>query len=217
MPDLNFQVVDAGPLPYAASPHLALRLRIDDAEQPPAPISSVALRCQVRIEPARRRYTPGEQARLVDLFGTPERWGQTLRGMLWTHVNLVVPGFTGGTVVELPLPCSFDFTLAATRYFDALESGDIPLCLLFSGTVYYATDDDGFQVAPISWEKEASYRLGAERWRALMDAYYPNSAWLCVRKDIFDRLVQFRSQRGLPTWEQVLEQLLTQCEEATTP
>lgn len=216
MPDLNFQVVDAGPLPYAASPHLALKLRLDDAEQPPLPISSVALRCQVRIEPARRRYTPEEQARLVDLFGTPERWGQTLRGMLWTHANLIVPGFTGSTVVDLPLPCSFDFTLAATRYFDALESGDIPLCLLFSGTVYYASEDDGFQVAPISWEKEASYRLTAETWRALMDAYYPNSAWLCVRKDVFDRLVQFRSERGLPTWEQVLEHLLTQSEEATT-
>ena len=216
MPDLNFQVIDAGPLPYAASPHLALKLRIDDDEQPPLPISSVALRCQIRIEPARRRYTPEEQARLVDLFGTPERWGQTLRGMLWTHANLIVPGFTGSTVVDLPLPCSFDFTLAATRYFDALESGDVPLCLLFSGTVYYARDDDGLQVAPISWEKEAAYRLAAETWRALMDAYYPNSAWLCVRKDVFDRLVQFRSERGLPTWEQVLEHVLTQSEEATT-
>lgn len=217
MPDLNFQVDDAAPLPYAAAPHLALKLRIKDNEHPPAAISAVALRCQIRIEPARRRYTPGEQEKLLDLFGTPDRWGQTLRGMLWTHINLIVPAFQGGTSTDLPVPCSFDLSLAATKYFDALESGEAPLCILFSGTVYYAGDGNNLQVAPISWEKEANYRLPAQTWRALMDMYYPNSAWLCLRKDLVDRLARYKSQHGLPTWEQALERLLAVGEEVPTP
>ena len=114
------------------------------------------LRCQVRIEPARRRYTPAEKERLLDLFGTPERWGQTLRPMLWTHVSAVVPPFEGEAVVDLPVPCSFDFSLAATKYFAALDGGEIPLCFLFSGTIFYEAADGGLQVAQIPWEKEAT-------------------------------------------------------------
>ena len=62
--------------------------------------------------------------------------------MLWENVSTVVPGFTGETIVELPVPCSFDMTIAATRYFDALESGDVALSFLFSGTVFHE-DQEG--------------------------------------------------------------------------
>ena len=99
------------------------------------------MRCQIRIEPARRRYTDAEQERLLDLFGTPERWGQTLRPMLWTHAVAVVPPFIGTAVADLPVPCSYDFSLAATKYFGGLEGGEIPLCFLFSGTIFYEAED----------------------------------------------------------------------------
>src|SRR6478672_978467 len=149
MPDLNFQVEGAEPERFAAAPLLLFKLRVSEAlaaGASPTPIHAVALRCQVRIEPARRRYDAPEQERLSDLFGTPERWGQTLRTMLWTHVSAVVPPFTGSGIVDLPVPCSFDFSLAATKYFDALEEGDMPLCFLFSGTIFYRTADDALQV-----------------------------------------------------------------------
>jgi hypothetical protein len=209
VPDLNFTVDRAEPLPYAASPHLVFTLKISeaDADGEPTSIPAIALRCQIRIEPTRRRYEPPEQERLLDLFGEPERWGQTLRSMLWTHTSLVVPQFAGSTVVDLPVPCTFDFNVAATKYFDALEDGEVPLCLLFSGTIFY--NDEGYlQVSPISWEKEANYRLPVRVWKAMMDLYYPNSAWLCLGRDAFDRLYQYKRDRGLPTWEQALETLL---------
>ena len=41
-----------------------------------------------------------------------------------------------------------------------------------------------------------------------MDHYYPNTAWLCLRRDVFDRLYRYKMQRGIPTWEQALECLL---------
>jgi hypothetical protein len=207
MPDLDFQVEGAEPERFAAAPLLRFRLRV--AEKTATPVHTIVLRCQVRIEPGRRRYTTQEKERLLDLFGTPERWGQTVRPMLWTHAVVSVPSFTGSTEVDLPVPCSFDFSLAATKYFGALEEGDIPLCFLFSGTVFHEAEGRGLQVAQVPWDREASFRLPAATWRGLMDAYYPNSAWLCLRRDVFDRLFEYKSRRGLPTWEQAVEELLS--------
>ena len=207
MPDLNFQVEGAEPQRQAAAPTLLFALRVSEAGEPPTPIHSVALRCQVRIEPARRTYTPLERERLRDLFGTPDRWGQTLRPMLWTHVSATLPPFEGAAAVGLPVPRTYDLSLAATKYFDALEGGDLPLCFLFSGTIFFEAGDGGLQVAQISWEKEATFRLPAATWRELMDLYYPNTAWLCLRKDVFDRLDRYRRDNGLPTWERALERL----------
>jgi len=216
MPDLSFQVEGAQAVPFAASPLLAFRLRVATATAD-GPIHTVALRCQVRIEVARRRYGAGEQAKLLDLFGEPERWGQTLRPMLWTHTGVVVPGFIGSTVVDLPVPCTYDFNVAAAKYFHGLEGGEVPLCLLFSGTIFYAGDDGALQIAQIPWEKEATFRLPVRVWQEMMDHYYPNSAWLCLRKDVFDRLYQYKSRRGLPTWEQALESLLPPTAGEVTP
>jgi hypothetical protein len=211
MPDLQFQVEGVEPERVAVAPLLRFKLRISErlaAGAPPTPIHAATLSCQLRIEPARRRYSPRQQERLLDLFGTPERWGQTLRPLLWTHASVVVRPFAGTTVVDLSVPCSYDFSLAATKYFDALEDGEIPLCFLFSGTVFYEAGERGLQVAQVPWDREAYYRLPAATWKMLMELYYPNSAWLCVRKDIFDRLAQFKSRQGLATWEQALEGLL---------
>ncbi|MCA1593383.1 MAG: DUF6084 family protein [Acidobacteria bacterium] len=207
MPDLNFQVEGAEAVTYAASPLVSFKLRVTNADAN-EPIHTVALRCQIQIEATRRRYNEREQEQLLDLFGEPERWGQTLRTMLWTHASVVMTPFQGNTLVELPVPCTFDFNIAATKYFAGLEDGEVPLLLLFSGTVFYEAADGALQVSQISWEREAKFRLPVRVWQEMMDHYYPNSAWLSLRRDVFDRLARYKMRRGLPTWEQVLESLL---------
>ena len=152
-----------------------------------------------------------------DLFGDPNRWSQTLRTMLWTHAVVVVPSFAQQTVVDLPVPCSFDFNVAATKYFHALENGDLPLIFLFSGTVFYEDETASLQAVPISWEKEATFKLPVHAWRELIESYYPNSAWLTLRKDVFDRLYQYKVRCGIPTWEQTLERLLDAMEVTAQP
>jgi hypothetical protein len=211
VPDLSFRVERAEAVAFAADPQLAFHLRIDNTPAAQA-IHSVVLRCQIRIDPVRRQYQPPEQEKLRDLFGEPARWGQTLRSMLWMHCNVMVPAFAGSTVVALPVPCTFDFNVAATKYFAALEDGEVPLTLLFSGTVFHEADDGLLQVAQIPWEKETRFRLPVRVWREMMDHYYPNAAWLCLRRDVFDRLHEFKQSRGIPTWEQTLEQLLAAAE-----
>jgi hypothetical protein len=207
VPDLNFQVEGAKAEPFAASPLLVFKLRIANSIAG-EPIHSIALRCQIQIEVTRRQYTPQDQERLRDLFGEPERWGQTLRNMLWTHANVVVTPFTGSTVVDLQVPCTFDFNVAAAKYFHGLGDGEVPLNLMFSGTIFYANDEGNLQVTQIPWDRESHFRLPVRVWREMMDIYYPNSAWLCLRRDVFDRLYQYKVRRGIPTWEQALEKLL---------
>jgi Family of unknown function (DUF6084) len=212
MPDLNFKVEGAQAVPYGASPLLAFNLRVTNAGPEPA-IHTVVLRAQIQIDVTRRHYTPEEQAKLQDLFGEPDRWAKTLRSLLWTHANVVVPGFAKETVLEMQVPCTFDFNVAATKYFHGLSDGDLPLNFLFSGTVFYADDNEHLQVAPISWEKEAKFRLPLKTWKDLIDQYYPNSAWLYLRRDVFDRLYQYKVRHGIPTWEQVIERVLAATEE----
>jgi hypothetical protein len=108
----------------------------------------------------------------------------------------------------LRVPCSFDFNLAATKYFHGLSDGDIPLIFLFSGSCFYEGAAGGLEVAPIPWSKEARFQLPVNVWRETMATHYPNSAWLQIRQDVFDRLHQYKMQAGMATWEEVLESLL---------
>ena len=212
MPDLDFQVDSAAVVPFAATPMLGFRVRVTNAPAGEA-IFSVALRCQIQIEVTRRRYSEQDQKRLLDLFGEPERWGQTLRSMLWTNAGATVSSFTGSTTVEVQVPCTFDFNVAATKYFHGIEKGEVPLCFLFSGTVFYDAGGGAVQVAPISWSKEARFRLPVDTWRDMMETYYPNSAWLCLRRDIFERLYQYKVRNGIPTWEAALDRIVPASEE----
>jgi hypothetical protein len=212
VPDLSFAIESAGAVPFCASPTLAFRLRIDNLPAGEV-IHTVALRCQIQIEASRRRYQAEEQARMADLFGDPDRWSETVRTLLWTHVSVVVPGFVDTTTVELPVACTFDFNVASTKYFHGVIDGDLPLCFQFSGTAFYEDTGSALQVAPISWTQEARFRLPVAVWRDVIDAYYPNIAWLCLRRDIFDRLYRHKVRHGIPTWEQALEGALAVVEQ----
>ena len=216
MPDLRFAIVSAEAVQNAAAPLLAFKLQINNAPAEET-IHTVALRAQIQLEVTRRKYDSTEQARLQDLFGEPDRWGQTLRNMLWTHASMVVPRFTGSTMADLQVPCTFDFNVAATKFFHGVMNGDLPLCFQFSGTVFYQGGDQTLQVAPISWDKEAKYRLPVSVWKELIDAYYPNSAWLALQRDTFERLYQFKVREGIPTWEEAIERALNALSEMVRP
>jgi hypothetical protein len=212
MPDLGITIEKAEVVPFASAPTLAFKLRVANASQAET-IHAVVLRSQIQIEVTRRKYNSQEQQRLRDLFGEPERWGQTLRNLLWVNTSVVIPQFAGVTTVDLHVPCTFDFNVATTKYFNGLEDDEIPVCLMFSGTVFYADPGGVLQVAPISWEKETKFRLPLKIWKDMMDVYYPNSAWLCVRRDVFEKLHHFKVQGGIPTWEQTFESMLASLKE----
>jgi len=210
--ELSFDCVDVQPDRYAAGPTLLFRLRI--AETTGAAIHSMALRCQIRIEPHRRRYDEGEIERLRDLFGDGSRWGETLKPMQLATLSVMVPSFMGSVEVEMPVACTYDQEIASAKYFEGLLDGEIPLLLLFSGTVF-AKGGSGFSVDQVPWHKEAQYRLPVAVWKEAMDLHFPGQAWMRVRKETFDSLQRFKSKRALLTWDDALEALLKEAGEAT--
>jgi len=206
MPDLDFSVVSAEAVTFAAAPLLSFKLSVHNRNTEER-IQSVALRCQIQIETTKRRYTTAEQAKMFELFGEPERWGRTLTSMLWTHTSTTVPPFEGETVVDLPVPCTFDFNVAATKYFAGLDNGVVPLNLMFSGTIFF-DGPAGLLVEQISWDKEARFSLPVRVWHEMMNHYYPNTAWLCLRRDVFEQLRQYKMANAIPTWEQVFDNIV---------
>jgi len=171
-------------------------------------IRSVALNVQLRIDVVRRAYDEAERERLFELFGAPRDWGRTLRTLRWTTTSLNVPQFSGATTVEVAVPCTYDFDVVATKYLHALSGGDVPLKLLFSGTIFFAGAEGRLQVAHIPWDCEARCELPVRVWRDAVESAFPGTAWLRVRRDLFDRLQAYKSERALLTWDATLEELL---------
>lgn len=205
MGQLDFAVVEAAADREAAAPTISLRLRIETAGE--TPVQAIALRTQIRIEPLQRRYDDSEAEALRDLFGDRSRWGATLKPLQLAFVSHVVPGFTGAAETTLSLPCSYDFDVAAHKYLYALEDGEVPLILLFSGTVF-TSGPNGFAVAPIAWDSQSRFRLPVEVWQTAMRLHFPNSAWLRLGSDVFDALHRYRIREQLLDWDEAITRLL---------
>jgi Family of unknown function (DUF6084) len=217
MPELHFHIDSAEAVAHAATPLIALKLHISNLSATEV-IHTLTLRCQVQIEPAKRRYVPDEQIKLRDLFGTPDRWARTVKPLLWMNTSVAVPRFTGEIVVDLQLPCTFDFNVAATKYFHALEAGEIPLCVMFSGTLFLEGPEGALQVAQVPWDREANFRLPIAVWTEMMEMHHPNTSWLCMHRDTFEQLYDYKVRNGIPTWEQAIERALAAADaKAETP
>ncbi len=81
-------MISAEAVPFAAAPTIAFRVRGDEPEWRRKPFKAWRFARQILIEASRRHYNPGERDNLHDLFGEPERWSQTVRSLLWTHVSV---------------------------------------------------------------------------------------------------------------------------------
>lgn len=213
MPDLSFRITGVDSGSRGLTPLLHFKLEVTNS--PPAEsIHTIMLQAQIQIQAPQRTYVASEKEKLEDLFGTPDRWGQTLRNRLWTHASTCVRSFEGTTEAQLPVTCTYDLNVSATKYFYALENGEVPLLFLFSGTIFYAGAGGQLQVQQIPWDKECSYRMPIKVWQMLMDHHYPGMAWISLRRDIFDRLYAYKRQHGFASWDQAIEQLLPASENA---
>ncbi len=215
MPDLDFSIIGVEHAAHGLTPLLHFKLGVTNTP-PNETIQSVILQAQIQIQAPGRSYNENEKPKLIDLFGTPDTWGTTLRARLWTLSNTTVRTFSGRSEAILAVPCSFDLNVAGTKYFYALEEGEVPLLFLFSGTIFYTGPDGRLQVQQISWNKECTYRMPVSVWQRMMDHHYPNTAFISIERDVFERLREYKQNAGVSTWEQALEKLLAEKKEAET-
>jgi hypothetical protein len=207
MPELSFRIGAVAPLLHAAIPTLGAPVEIrNDSEG--EEVQSISLNCQVQIETLGRPYSAAEEAKLLDLFGERERWARTMKPMLWVNSVVKIPSFKASTSADIMLPCTLDFEVAATKYFYGLDAGEVTGTVLFSGTVFYAGADGVLQIAQIPWNREARFRFSVEEWKRAIDAHYSGTGWLRLSKQSLQRIYLYKVARGLPTWEQTIDQLL---------
>ena len=157
----RFEVLDARPEPYAAVPTIMLRLRITESTGPP--VHAVALRCQIRIEPQRRRYDPDEEDRLVEVFGEPPQWGQSLQPFLWTHVATTVTGFTGRPRSTCRSPAPTTSRSRATKYLPLARRRRDPARAAVLRHRVHPRRRRLRRSQPVAWHEEASFRLAGRR------------------------------------------------------
>ncbi|MGI8761505.1 MAG: DUF6084 family protein [Jatrophihabitantaceae bacterium] len=205
MSEFSFSILDLFAESYAVAPQLTARLRIEESTS--TAIHAMALRAQVRIEPQRRPYNEDEERGLLDLFGSRERWYDTLKPFLWMQTSAMVQGFTSVTEVDLALPCTYDFDVTASKYLHALRAGAVRVVLLFSGTAF-TRGTNGFGVEQVPWDCEAGYDMPVAVWREMIEHYYPNTGWLRLDRDVLEQLAGYKVAHGMTCWEEALRALL---------
>ena len=206
VPEPDFEVTGVRTVRHAASPMLLLDLRV--SEESGRPVYMIALRIQLMLEPARRQYDDRTRAGLIELFGEPDRWAMTTRPLVWSQLDVLVPAFSGETTVSVPIACSYDLELAAAKYLHALPDGVAPIALHFSGTIYYESEQGALQMVLVPWTKSIDYRMPVAVWRETIEHYYPGTGWVALRAETLEALQHAKRQRGLPTLDACIRELL---------
>jgi hypothetical protein len=203
--DLAVSCLDVSPEPHGVGPTLLARLLVE--ERSGADVGAIALRCQIRVEPQRRRYSSREVDRLLDVFGRPSQWAGTLMPMQLATVSHFVPAFRDQVETVVAVPCTYDMEVAAGKYFASLDDGEVPLILLFSGTVFVA-DGGRLRTEPVPWALETRHRLPVAVWRSMIDEYFPNQGWLRLRRATIEELRAYAATEAIVDLDAVVERLL---------
>jgi hypothetical protein len=206
VPELGFAVLDARSAEHSAAPTLLFILEV---KAPGHTIRSILLDVQIQIAARQRPYGEAAQERLLDLFGTPERWGTTLRTLPWLRTTAVVPPFEDATILELPIQCTYDLEVSASRYFAALDDGEVPLEFLFSGSVFFSGPEGHLQTVRIAWDSDVDFRLPVAVWNQTMERHFPGTTWLRLGRDSYDRLCAYKARHAHESWEATVDSLLT--------
>jgi hypothetical protein len=204
-PVLDLEVVGAAAALNVAAPTLHFTLRA--GEPTGREVYMVALSTLIHIDPGIRSHDDETRELLVDLFGEPGRWAATTTSIVMAQVDVLVPSFTGTTEFTVPVPCNYDLEVAATKYLYALPDGEVPLSFHFSGRIFYRGEGGRLQVVMVPWVS-AAFRLPVATWRRMIDRHYPGGGWIRLDEDTLRRLQLRKAQRGLPTFDAAVTELL---------
>ena len=169
---LEFTVLGAEPIEYAATPGVRFHLHVTEPEG--REIYTIALSSQIQIDPARRSYDDATRARLVELFGPPERWGATTHSFQWARIDVArahvqrVDGVHGRGPVHLRPRGGVGavLRLAARRRASRSRSTSTARCST-------AARHDRLQVVLVPWSCSARWSMPVVVWRRTIEAPLP--------------------------------------------
>ena len=190
----------------AAAP--TLRFRSGPATSRGRRLFTIALTAVITIEPSKRRYDEPTRERLVELFGEPSggrrrrRTSAGRRPTCSSRRSRARPSSSSSsrapTTSSSPRPSTSTGSPTATA----------PLRFHFNGTVFYEADDGRMQIVQVPWDRSPRFGMPVEVWREAIDAAYPYRAWVRSHTDTLERLQRRKAERGLPTFDAVVDELL---------
>ena len=157
----------------------------------------------------RRRYTEEDQERLLDLFGEPERWSQTLRNMHWINVAATVTAFNrkhhgrSTSALYIRFQCRGDQVFL--RHRKRRDSAKLPVQRhrilrhrrwRRASRAHLLEQGDAVSPARPNLARHDGDLLSEQRLA------------VCLRRDVFKRLYEYKTRHGIPTWEAALESIL---------
>ena len=204
--DPVFSVLAVEPVEHALAPTLRFQLHVSDPDG--RAIYAIALQTQIQVDPARRAYDGETRERLVELFGSPERWGATTHSFNWARVDTLVPSFTGATSFELEVHCTYDLEVAASKYFYSLPGGDVPLSFHFTGMVLYRDEGEQLRVTGVPWACSARWSMPVDAWKRAIANVYPGGGWVRLSTETLDALQSFKAREGHHTFDATVAELM---------
>ena len=205
-PEPELRVVGVRAEPFAAVPTLAFSLEVDEPSG--REVYTIALSASIHIDPSGRGYDEATRDGLLDLFGEPGAMAGSLHDLPWARVDVLAPSFVGSGTFELPVPCTADLEVASAKYFASLHDGVAPLDFHFNGTIFYRGAGGALQLAQVPWSCRARFRLPVSAWRETVGARFANGGWVRISGDTLAGLRRRKAERGLPTFDALLAQLL---------
>ena len=191
-----FEILGAEAVRHAAAP--TLRFAVQVTEPTGREVYTIALRAQIMIEPAKRSYDDETKARLVELFGEPERWGDHHRGRrCWRRSTCSCRRSPAPPPSRSRCRASFDLELAAAKYLYSLPDGNVPLTFNFTGTIFYRARRraDADRADPLGLLAPAS-RCRSSTWREMIRDHYPKGGWVALETDTLDALARAQGRAG---------------------
>jgi hypothetical protein len=204
---VTFRIAAAAPVPFAALPLVAFTVEATNGDRD-RHVQSGLLRCQIQIDAAARSYDAEEARGLRDLFGEGPVWGRAVRRLLWTQATAIVPAFSDRCTFDVHAPCPYDLAIGSASYLRALPRGEVPIAILFSGTLFSSAPGGGLEASPVPWTSEARFAMPVSVWQETVDHHYAGSAPLSLSRDLLERLSQYRTRAGVATLEQAVDHLL---------
>ena len=161
-------------------------------------IRSVLLDVQIQIAAPAAVYDPGRAGAAGRAVRRARALGHTLRTLLWLRTTVVVPPFTGATVVDLRRAVHLRLRghgVALPRTRSTTARCRSSSCS--AGPSSTPAPAGALQTARIALGREAEYRLPVAVWRETMDSYFPGSAWLRLRPRRLRPAVAYRARHAL--------------------
>jgi Family of unknown function (DUF6084) len=159
-------VVGAAPVARSPVPMLAFALCATEPEG--RSVYAIALSIRLYIDPIRRSHCEDTKERIARRLGPNRIWAMEHR-LLWRTLEVIVPGFDGEAIFELPLVCSCGCADPLSVYLSCLDDGDAPLSFHIRGLVFCFAGHERLGAVPLRAGPPVRFDLAVETWRRAFD------------------------------------------------